>query len=114
MIRSASTNFSDIITIGERIDFRVKNERIIDFASELRKMTTPKKNEGQMHELSSTQRTTTYISSSIAGESNYSPNHQNGGQNQFVQSNQRNARNNWMQTHFDPIPMSYTNFFHIC
>ncbi|KAA0067473.1 Gag-pro-like protein [Cucumis melo var. makuwa] len=33
MVGSASTNLSDIITIGERIEFGVKNGRITDFSS---------------------------------------------------------------------------------
>ena len=43
MVGSASTNFSDIITIGERIEFGVKNGRIIDSSSETRRMMAPKK-----------------------------------------------------------------------
>ncbi|TYK05802.1 uncharacterized protein E5676_scaffold98G003080 [Cucumis melo var. makuwa] len=53
MVGSASTNFSDIITIGERIEFGVKNGRIFDPVSETRRMMTPKKKEGEVHELSS-------------------------------------------------------------
>ncbi|KAA0056810.1 Gag-pro-like protein [Cucumis melo var. makuwa] len=45
MVGSASTNFSDVITMGERIEFGVKNGRISDPASEIRRMMTPKKKE---------------------------------------------------------------------
>ncbi|XP_050941529.1 uncharacterized protein LOC127149709 [Cucumis melo] len=54
MVGSASTNFSDVIRIGERIEFGVKNERITDFSSETRRMMTLKKKEEEIHELSST------------------------------------------------------------
>ncbi|KAA0033216.1 Gag-pro-like protein [Cucumis melo var. makuwa] len=43
MVGSASTNFSDVITIGERIEFGVKNGRITDSSSDTRRMMTPKK-----------------------------------------------------------------------
>ncbi|KAA0063343.1 Gag-pro-like protein [Cucumis melo var. makuwa] len=56
MVRGASTNFSDVITIRERIEFGMKNERITDFDSKTRRMMTPKKKEEEIHELSSTQR----------------------------------------------------------
>ncbi|KAA0061241.1 uncharacterized protein E6C27_scaffold455G00760 [Cucumis melo var. makuwa] len=108
MVGSASTNFSDVITIGERIEFGVKNRRISDPASETRRVMTPKKKEGEVHELSSTQRVATRVSSPIVGQTNFSPSYQNGGQSPFGQSTQRNIRNNWKQTRFDPIPMSYT------
>ncbi|KAA0054657.1 uncharacterized protein E5676_scaffold3734G00290 [Cucumis melo var. makuwa] len=62
MVGSVSINFSDVITIGERIEF----------------------------------------------ETNYSPSYQNRGKSPFGQATQRNARNSWKQTYFDPIPMSYT------
>ncbi|TYK09460.1 uncharacterized protein E5676_scaffold499G00530 [Cucumis melo var. makuwa] len=71
-------------------------------------MMTPKKKEGEVHELSSTQRVATHVSSPIVGQTNFSPGYQNGGQSPFGQSTQRNIRNNWKQTCFDPIPMSYT------
>ncbi|TYK12200.1 uncharacterized protein E5676_scaffold106G001510 [Cucumis melo var. makuwa] len=107
MVGSASTNFLDVITIGERIQFGVKNGRIVDPASETRRMMTPKK-KGEVHELSSTQRVSTHVSSPIVGQTNFSPGYQNGGQSPFGQSTQRNIRNNWKQTPFDPIPMSST------
>ncbi|KAA0045606.1 Gag-pro-like protein [Cucumis melo var. makuwa] len=43
MVGSASTNFSDVITIEERIEFGVKNGKIIDSSSERRRMMTSKK-----------------------------------------------------------------------
>ena len=42
MVGTASTNFSNVLTIGERIEFGVKNGRITDFASKSRKMMTQK------------------------------------------------------------------------
>ncbi|KAA0060308.1 RNA-directed DNA polymerase (Reverse transcriptase), Ribonuclease H-like protein [Cucumis melo var. makuwa] len=107
MVGSASTNFSDVITIGERIEFGVKNGRISDPASEIRRMMTPKKKEEEIHELSSTQRVV-HVSSPTVGQTNYSYSYQNGGKSPFSQVTQRNARNSWKKTYFDPIPMSYT------
>ncbi|KAA0054570.1 uncharacterized protein E5676_scaffold519G00030 [Cucumis melo var. makuwa] len=107
MVGSASTNFSDVITIGERIEFGVKNGRISDPASEIRRMMTPKKKEEEIHELSSTQRVV-HVSSPTVGQTNYSYSYQNGGKSPFSQETQRNARNSWKQPYFDPIPMSYT------
>ncbi|KAA0058813.1 NBS-LRR type resistance protein [Cucumis melo var. makuwa] len=108
MVGSASTNFSDVIKIGERIEFGVKNGRITDLALKTRRKMTPKKKEGEVHELSSTQRVATHASSPTVRQTNYSHSYQNGGQSPFGQSTQRNTRNNWKQTRFDPIPMSYT------
>jgi len=107
MVGSASTNFSDVITIGERIEFGVKNGRISDPASEIRRMMTPKKKEEEIHELSSTQRVV-HVSPPTVGQTNYSYSYQNGGKSPFSQETQRNARNSWKQPYFDPIPMSYT------
>lgn len=52
MIGNASTNFSDIITIEERIEYGVKYGRIVDTMSEsnLKKSIIPKKKEGEIHE----------------------------------------------------------------
>ncbi|KAA0037719.1 uncharacterized protein E6C27_scaffold141G00110 [Cucumis melo var. makuwa] len=61
-------------------------------------MMTSKKKEGEVHELSSTQRVATRV---------FSSSYQNGGQSPFCQSTQRNIRSKWKQTHFDLIPMSY-------
>ncbi|TYK10942.1 uncharacterized protein E5676_scaffold107G00240 [Cucumis melo var. makuwa] len=61
-------------------------------------MMTSKKKEGEVHELSSTQRVATRV---------FSSSYQNGGQSPFGQSTQRNIRSKWKQTHFDLIPMSY-------
>ncbi|KAA0038979.1 uncharacterized protein E6C27_scaffold84G00600 [Cucumis melo var. makuwa] len=76
MVGSASTNFSDVITIGERIEFGVKNGRISDPASEIRRMMSPKKKEEEIHELSSTQRVV-HVSSPTVGQTNYSYSYQN-------------------------------------
>ncbi|TYK28914.1 Gag-pro-like protein [Cucumis melo var. makuwa] len=76
MVGSASTNFSDVITIGERIEFGVKNGRITDSSSETRRMMTPKKKEEEIHELSSTQRVVHVFSPNV-GQTNYSPSYQN-------------------------------------
>ena len=70
MVGSASTNFSDVITIGERIEFGVKNGRISDPASEIRRMMTSKKKEEGIHELNSIQRVV-HVSSPIVGQTNY-------------------------------------------
>ncbi|XP_050939299.1 uncharacterized protein LOC127148916 [Cucumis melo] len=107
MVGSVSTNFSNVITIGERIEFGVNNGRISDPASEIRRMMTPKKKEEEIHELSSTQRVV-HVSPPTVGQTNYSYSYQNGGKSPFSQATQRNARNSWKQTYFDPIPMSYT------
>ncbi|TYK06500.1 uncharacterized protein E5676_scaffold70G00280 [Cucumis melo var. makuwa] len=66
-----------------RIEFGVKNGRISDPASETRRMMTPKKTEGEVHELSSTQRVATRVSSPMVGQTNFSPGYQNGGQSPF-------------------------------
>ena len=80
MVGSASTNFSDIITIGDMIEFGVKNGIITDFASESRKIMTPKKKEGEVHEVNSTQRTARQMSSPVVGQTNYSSSPHGGGQ----------------------------------
>ncbi|KAA0057712.1 uncharacterized protein E5676_scaffold970G00550 [Cucumis melo var. makuwa] len=63
MVGSASTNFSDVIKIEKMIEFGVKNGRTTDSSSETRRMMTPKKKEEEIHELSSTQRVVTHVSS---------------------------------------------------
>ncbi|KAA0051534.1 Gag-pro-like protein [Cucumis melo var. makuwa] len=76
MVGSTSTNFLNVITIGEMIDFEVKNRRITDTSSETRRMITPKKKEEEIHELSSTQRVV-HVSLPTVGQTNYSPSYQN-------------------------------------
>ncbi|TYK16525.1 uncharacterized protein E5676_scaffold21G003390 [Cucumis melo var. makuwa] len=71
MVGSASTNFSNVITIGERIEFGVKNGRITDSSSETRRMMTSNKKEEEIHELSSTQRVV-HVSSPTMRQTNYS------------------------------------------
>ena len=79
MVVSASTNFSNVITIREMIEFGVKNGRIADPVSDTRRMMTPNKKDGEVHELSSTQRVTTRVSSPTVEQTNYSPSYQNEG-----------------------------------
>ncbi|XP_031737546.1 uncharacterized protein LOC116402435 [Cucumis sativus] len=50
MIGNATTNFSDIIVIGERIEYGIKHGRLIETSAEyggLKKGATPKKKEGE-------------------------------------------------------------------
>ncbi|XP_022157707.1 uncharacterized protein LOC111024360 [Momordica charantia] len=53
MIGNASTDFSDIITIEERIEYGVKYGRIMDTTSDASKKKNfiPKKKEGEVHEI---------------------------------------------------------------
>ena len=55
MISNASSNFSDIVTIGERIEHEVKIGRIIDNSMESMGVKKPmfnKKKEGEVHNTS--------------------------------------------------------------
>lgn len=45
---------------------------------------TPKPNEGEVHKVNSTQRTTTRMSSPEVGQTNYSPNPHGGGQSKQI------------------------------
>ena len=52
MIGNATTNFSDIIVIGERIEYGIKHERLTETSAEyggLKKGATPKKKECEVH-----------------------------------------------------------------
>ena len=52
MIGNATTNFCDIIVIGERIEYEIKHGRLTETSAEyggLKKGTTPKKKEGEVH-----------------------------------------------------------------
>ena len=52
MIGNATTNFSDIIVIGERIEYEIKHGKLIETSTEyggLKKVSTSKKKQGEVH-----------------------------------------------------------------
>ena len=52
MIGNATTNFCDIIVIGEKIEYVIKHERLAEASAEyegLKKGTTSKKKECEVH-----------------------------------------------------------------
>ncbi|KAA0052133.1 Gag-pro-like protein [Cucumis melo var. makuwa] len=57
MIGNASTNFSDIIVVGERIEYGIKHERLAEATTEysgIKKGTISKKKEGEIHAIAHT------------------------------------------------------------
>ncbi|KAA0065920.1 uncharacterized protein E6C27_scaffold538G001040 [Cucumis melo var. makuwa] len=82
-VGSASTNFSDIITIEERIEFEVKNERIVDPTSKTKRTMTPKKKGGRSTRVELNSKSSDTCILTNCGTDNYFPSYQNEGQSPF-------------------------------
>ncbi|KAA0036947.1 uncharacterized protein E6C27_scaffold86G00270 [Cucumis melo var. makuwa] len=96
MIGNASTNFSDIIVIGERIEYGIKHGRLAEATTEyggIKKGTISKKKEGEIHAIVHT------VSETPKPVNSNSP-------RPFVQG--QGSKTNFDTWQFDPIPMTYT------